>query len=47
MVNHFLSATDLSREAEVVLDRSGRSDGALGPKGVRVYRARGVRSSSK
>jgi endo-1,4-beta-mannosidase len=36
-------ATDVPRGAEVVSDASGRSDGALGPKGVRVYRVPDVR----
>jgi hypothetical protein len=33
-------ATLLPRGAEVLLDRSGRTDGALGPKGTRIYRVR-------
>jgi endo-1,4-beta-mannosidase len=33
-------ATEVPRDSEIVFDRSGRSDGAFGPKGVRVYRVR-------
>jgi hypothetical protein len=35
-------ATEVPREAEIVFERDGRP-GTLGPKGVRVYRVRGVR----
>ena len=39
-------ATDVSREAEILLDQGGRGDDALGPKAVRLYRIPGVRSES-
>jgi hypothetical protein len=31
-------ATEVPRDADIIYDRSGRNDGALGPKGARVYR---------
>jgi hypothetical protein len=36
-------ATEVPREAEILYDRSGRNDGALGPKGARIYRVKKVR----
>ena len=33
-------ATEVPREAEILFDRSGRTDDAFGPKGVRIYRVR-------
>lgn len=33
-------ATEVPRDSIIVFDRSGRGDGALGPKGVRIYRIR-------
>jgi endo-1,4-beta-mannosidase len=36
-------AVEVPRDAEIVFDRAGRTDGRLGPKGARIYRVRGVR----